>query len=458
MILLFVPFRGGYSCAMKFAMKFGRLKTYMPRGLYGRAALILILPVVVLQLVVSVVFIQRLYEDVTRQMTQNVLRELRYLLDAANATDSRLAAIEAMQRVAGPLSITATLDGVIPREDTRLIYDLSGRIVILTLKEGLSGVTGINLAENDKVVHFGVMTRAGPVEIRFPRRRVSASNPHQLLVLMIFTGLLMTAIAYLFLRNQLRPIRRLAAASEAFGKGQATPYVPSGATEVRAAGRSFLAMRARIERQIEQRTLMLSGVSHDLRTPLTRLRLGLSMMPESDAAPLREDVDEMERLLNGFLNFARGDASDRIEPTRPILLAEEAVRRGVRAGKAVSLARTAGADDAVSLRRAAVSRALDNLIENATRYGGRGEVSVTVTGNAIRYVVEDDGPGIPEAWREEALKPFTRLEPARNQNRGSGVGLGLSIAADIAHRHGGALRLGDSARLGGLRAELRISC
>jgi len=435
-------------------MKFTRLKTYMPRNLYGRAALILLLPVLAIQLVVSVMFIQRHYEDVTRQMTQNVLHELRYLLSAASAAGPH---DEDMREIAGSLAIGVAFDGVAPREDTRRIDDLSGRIVIRTLREGLEGVTGIDLAGNDKEVRMGVMTHAGPIEIRFPRRRVSASNPHQLLVLMIFTGLLMTGIAYLFLRNQLRPITRLAAASEAFGKGRPAPYRPSGAAEVRAAGQSFLKMRARIERQIEQRTLMLSGIGHDLRTPLTRFRLGLAMLPKEDADPLRQDVDDMERMLNGFLDFARGDASDDMKTARPVELARDAVSRAVRAGGNVALANTEGPDEPALLRAAAVSRALDNLIENALRYGEKALVGVTITGESIFYSVEDDGPGIPGGQREEALKPFTRLEPARNQNRGPGVGLGLSIAADIARGHGGKLRLSDSETLGGLKAELCLA-
>lgn len=449
-IPLFAIARPRYPCAMKFI----RLKNYMPRNLYGRAALILLLPVLAIQLVVSVMFIQRHYEDVTRQMTQNVLHELRYLLNADDSAGSRN---DAMRNIAESLAIGVAFDGAVPRRDTRPIYDLSGRIVILTLREGLEGVTGIDLAGNDKEVLLGVATRTGPVEIRFPRRRVSASNPHQLLVLMVFTGLLMTGIAYLFLRNQLRPIKRLAAVSEAFGKGRAEPYRPSGAAEVRAAGQSFLKMRARIERQIEQRTLMLSGIGHDLRTPLTRFRLGLAMLPEDDAEPLRRDVGDMERMLNGFLDFARGDASDDMEAVRPVELAREAIDRAARAGGNVALSGVGGSNEPAVLRAAAVSRALDNLIENALRYGGKARVGVNVTGKSICYSVEDDGPGIPGNRREEALKPFTRLEPARNQNRGPGVGLGLSIAADIARGHGGGLHLGKSETLGGLKAELRLA-
>ncbi len=343
---LFVTALRSYSSAMQF----GRLKNYMPRGLYGRAALILIVPIVTLQLVVSIVVIQRLFEDVTRQMTQNILPELRYLLNAADQAPSKSAAEEAIRRIADPLSIEALYDRDGPVADSRLSYDLSGITVIRTLRAGLDGIAGINLASDDKIVQFAITTMHGPLEIRFPRRRVSARNPHHLLVLTLFTTALMMTIAPLFLRNQLRPIMRLARAAEAFGKGQTMRYHPAGATEVRAAGRSFLEMRARIERQTEQRTLMLSGVSHDLRTPLTRLRLGLSALEESDETEaLRRDMDDMERLLDGFLNFVRGGAADEMEKVGPIQLAREAVARAQRMGNDVILAKAAGEDAPVSL-------------------------------------------------------------------------------------------------------------
>jgi two-component system osmolarity sensor histidine kinase EnvZ len=295
------------------------------------------------------------------------------------------------------------------------------------------------------------------MEIGFDRSRVSASNPHQLLVLMVFTGLLMTLIAFLFLRNQLRPIRRLARAAEAFGKGRVVAYKPSGATEVRSAGNAFLDMRARIERQIEQRTLLLSGVSHDLRTPLTRLKLGLAMLDEEDAAPMMRDVDDMQRLLDGFLAFVRGDATEEVaEKCDPLPFVRSVVEDARRTGQAVTLHAVEGAG-VVLMRQGAVRRALENLIGNATRYGTRAEVSLAILERAVRITVEDDGPGIPRDRREEAMRPFTRLDDARNQNRGTGTGLGLAIAADIARSHGGTLRLGDSARLGGLKAELVLA-
>jgi two-component system osmolarity sensor histidine kinase EnvZ len=227
---------------------------------------------------------------------------------------------------------------------------------------------------------------------------------------------------------------------------------------MRAAGNAFVDMRNRIERHIEQRTLMLSGVSHDLRTPLTRLRLGLAMLDDEDAEPLLQDVADMQGMLDEFLSFAKGAAEGEPEAVDPIAMVEAIVQSAQRAGRDVRLlAREGEGKGTVKLREVAMRRAVDNLISNGVRYGARAEVSVLLTDKTLRIRVEDDGPGIPEAQREQATRPFTRLDPARNQDKGGGVGLGLAIAVDVARSHGGVLRLGVSERMGGLRADIVIA-
>ncbi|MGH1451623.1 MAG: ATP-binding protein [Paracoccaceae bacterium] len=439
-------------------MFFQWLKRYLPRGLYGRAALILILPVVTLQLVVSVVFIQRNFNGVTQQMTWAAAREVRLVLAAQD-----MGGQAAMDALAVPLEMTVqALDGPPPDDMTRW-FDLSGRIVIAELKAQMPDLVAVRLPD-DRVARLYLAGDHGTVLIALDRRRLSASNPHQLFVNMAFFGVLMTLISFIYLRNQLRPITRLAKTAEAFGKGRNIPYRPTGAIEVRAAGHAFLDMRARIERHIEQRTLMLSGVSHDLRTPLTRLKLGLAMLEDEEREPMERDVAEMQEMLDEFLAFTRGAAEGEAEPTDAIALIQQVVADAQRAGRAVKLVqmegqeqREDGADNTARLRPQAIKRALNNLIGNAVRYGDHAEVSVVMTEKSLRIRVEDDGPGIPPEARGQAVKPFTRLDAARNQNRGSGVGLGLAIATDIAHAHGGVLRLGESARMGGLRAEIVIA-
>lgn len=437
---------------------FRRLKSFMPRSLYGRAALILIVPIVTIQLVVSITFIQRHFEGVTEQMARSLRIELRHLLAEVMLAPTPEAAALRAATVAQALEFTVALPADWQADaDLRDFWDLSGRAVAGTLRAGLPNLRVVDLQTGDRAVRLLFDTARGPLSVTLDRRRVTVSNPHQLLVLMIFTSFLMTLIAYLFLSNQLRPIKRLADAAEAFGKGRHIPYRPRGAQEVRAAGNAFLDMRARIERQIEQRTLMLSGVSHDLRTPLTRLRLGLAMLPEDDETEaLLQDVADMERLVDEFLSFARGDALEEATEEDPVALVRRVVENAQRAGQPVSLERIEG-HALVRMRPAAVARALENLIGNAIRYGSRAEVSVTITERAVRFTVEDDGPGIPKDRREEAMHPFTRLDSARNPNRGGGVGLGLSIATDIARSHGGMLRLAESQSLGGLRAEIVLA-
>jgi two-component system osmolarity sensor histidine kinase EnvZ len=431
-------------------MTFDWLKRYMPRGLYGRAALILILPVVTLQLVVSVVFIQRHFEGVTEQMSREIARQINATLDPDTADPDALA--EALNLDFLPLS-----DVGFPATNMRRWYDFSGIVVIQTLERYVEGIERIRLVD-DRTVYVWVETETTPmVLIEFDRSRASASNPHQLLVNMVVFGGLMTLIAFLYLRNQLRPITRLARAAEAFGRGRHVPYSPSGAVEVRAAGHAFLDMRARLERQIEQRTMMLSGVSHDLRTPLTRLRLGVSMLDDEDREPLERDIEDMQKLIDAFLEFARGNAEGaKAEATLIPEFIRQIVEEHQRSGTPVSLIATKGQGEA-TLRQTSMRRAIDNLIGNAVRYGTICEVSVTLTPKSLRIRIEDDGPGIPVDQRDLALRPFVRLDPARNQNKGSGVGLGLAIAADVARVHGGVLRLGESERLGGLCADIVIA-
>jgi two-component system osmolarity sensor histidine kinase EnvZ len=434
---------------------FAFLKPLLPRGLYGRAALILIVPIVAIQLVVSLAFIQRHFEGVTRQMTQSLVIQANFVLDEVEWARTPAEAKLRAGRVAAPLEMTLAWPATEPpgQEDQRAFFDLSGRVVVAKLHEGLPGLRAVDLLSENGTVRMLVDTAQGPLQISVPRRRVSASNPHQLLVWMILTSVLMTVIAYVFLRNQLRPIKQLAVAAEAFGKGRSVAYRPRGALEVRSAGAAFLDMRSRIERQMEQRTLMLSGVSHDLRTPLTRLKLSLSLMPQDEEVEeARRDVADMERLVDEFLSFARGDAMETPVATDPVALVARVVENAERAGGKVVM-RSEGKGTAL-LRPDAVTRAVENLVGNALRYGTRCEVSVAVRERSLRICVEDDGPGIPADRRGEALRPFTRLDKARNPNRGGGVGLGLSIAADVARSHGGTLTLSDSARLGGLKAEI----
>jgi two-component system osmolarity sensor histidine kinase EnvZ len=256
------------------------------------------------------------------------------------------------------------------------------------------------------------------------------------------------------MRAQVRPVLRLASAAEAFGKGrEMETFRPQGAREVRRAALAFIAMKTRIQRQIQQRTAMLAGVSHDLRTPLTRMRLELEMMREDDSVrALKDDIVEMERMLNGYLAFARGEGSEKPEPRDLALLIDDAVRQARRSGAPVDY--HAAGKLTIPVRPHGFLRCMTNLLENALRYGSRASVEARRKGGIIEILIDDDGPGIPEELREEVFKPFFRAEGSRNPETG-GVGLGLSIARDLVRGHGGEIVLGDSP-LGGLRVQIRL--
>ena len=425
----------------------------MPKRLYWRAAFILLFPVIFLQVIVSVVIIKRHFEGVTEQMTGTVASQIKLIATTVEAAEID-AAIELSEAL--NMKLLAVESDKSIGSNSKRFYDVSGIVVIRELYK-LKWVQNVDLLDDDYVT---VTLRLADMifQLQFDRARVSASNPHQLIVNMVVFGALFTLIAFMYLRNQLRPITRLAVAAEAFGRGQTVPYTASGAIEVKAAGNAFLEMRNRIERHIEQRTMILSGVSHDLRTPLTRLKLGISLLDSDDKEPLERDLEEMRLMLDEFLTFAKAQDN---EQSNFELLTVSSILDSLKNDYQRCNAKLQVANNITTgsylMRPSLIRRALDNIIGNALRYGTLANLKVTIDNEHINFIVEDDGPGIPAEMRPEALKPFSRLDPARNQDKGMGVGLGLPIASDIAQAHGGSLRLLKSDKYGGLRAEFKIA-
>jgi two-component system osmolarity sensor histidine kinase EnvZ len=425
----------------------------MPKRLYWRAAFILLFPVIFLQVIVSVVIIKRHFEGVTEQMTGTVASQIKLIATTVEAAEID-AAIELSEAL--NMKLLAVEPDKSIGSNSKRFYDVSGIVVIRELYK-LKWVQNVDLLDDDYVT---VTLRLADMifQLQFDRARVSASNPHQLIVNMVVFGAFFTLIAFMYLRNQLRPITRLAVAAEAFGRGQTVPYTASGAIEVKAAGNAFLEMRNRIERHIEQRTMILSGVSHDLRTPLTRLKLGISLLDSDDKEPLERDLEEMRLMLDEFLTFAKAQDN---EQSNFELLTVSSILDSLKDDYQRSNAKLQVANNITTgsylMRPSLIRRALDNIIGNALRYGTLANLKVTIDNEHINFIVEDDGPGIPAEMRPEALKPFSRLDPARNQDKGMGVGLGLPIASDIAQAHGGSLRLLKSDKYGGLRAEFKIA-
>ncbi len=384
-------------------------------------------------------------------MTRTVAAELDLITEVIER-DGAVAAQQIARSLGMSMSIVSQETNFLER---RRVYDLTGLVVrreLLSLPE----ILNVDLPDNRKV-NARIKSGQEYFDLQFSRRRVSASNPHQLIVYLLVFGAFFTVIAFFYLRNQLRPITRLADAAEAFGLGENVPYDPSGALEVRAAGQAFLDMRERIQRHLKQRTMILSGVSHDLRTPLTRLKLGLSFLPEEQREPLEKDVEDMNLLLNEFLDFAKQDNETDLptEDINPTVLVNELIENFRRTGIQIESIGEIG-NDLIKLKPFPIKRALENLINNADRYGKKILLEKKIENNFLILSVHDDGPGIDEAQYDEVLQPFTRLDPSRNQNKGSGVGLGLPIAKEIVEGHGGSLKLSKSNILSGLNAALII--
>jgi len=428
----------------------------MPKGLYTRSLLIVIIPIVLLQTVVAYVFMERHWELVTRRLSSAVARDISALVDISRAFPGEVdqATLRRIARDDLLLSVDMLPDENLPPPGPKPFFSILDQALSTEIANVLDEPFWIDTVGQGNLIEIRVKLDNGVMRIVARRNQAYASNSHIFLVWMVGASLILITVAILFLRNQIRPILQLANAAESLGKGRdVADFRPRGASEVRRASIAFHAMKARIERQIEQRTTMLAGVSHDLRTVLTRFRLELAMFGDCpELEEMKRDVDEMERMLHGYLAFARGDSGEVARPTDVAALIREVAADAGRAGSPVEL--SVGETHVVEVRPDAMKRCLGNLIANASRYGQRVRVEGQPVGRDFVVTVDDDGPGIPEHLREEVFRPFLRLDEARNQDH-PGSGLGLSIARDVARGHGGDLSLEDSP-FGGLRAVVRI--
>ncbi len=428
---------------------------YMPKGLYPRALVIVIAPVVLLQSVIAYVFMERHWQTVTQRLSSAVSADIAMLIDvyesypqdADTATLSRIAA----ERLGMDLDIIPDSD--LPAPGPRPFFSLLDNALSTELSQQVARPFWLDTVGRSSLIEIRIKLGKDVMRILTRRNSAYASNSHIFLLWMIGTSLILLTIAVLFLRNQIRPILKLADAAEAFGKGRDADFRPRGAREVRRAGNAFIEMKRRVERSIGERTTMLNGVSHDLRTILTRFKLSLALMERSsEIEALEKDVDEMSRMLEDYLAFARGDAGETAIETDIRSLLEELKSDAERQGHQTEL--TVVGDPLVVIRPDAFRRLLTNLVSNAARYGDRIAIRATHDARYLIVMVDDDGPGIPPDQREDVFRPFFRLDEARNVD-GGGTGLGLAIARDIARAHGGDIMLADSP-LGGLRATVRL--
>ncbi len=437
--------------------RFGHwLSGIMPKGLYARSLLIIIAPMVILQSVVAFVFMERHWSTVTQRLSAAVTQDIAALIDIYRIYPQDAERRELRKIAEERLGLTVEFlpNTGLPPTTSKPFFSLLDHALSMEIRQQIGRPFWIDTVGRSALVEIRIQLDDSIMRVFARRNAAYASNSHIFLVWMVGTSLVLLTVAILFLRNQIRPILKLADAAESFGKGRDVPgFQPRGAREVRRAAQAFLDMKRRVERTMEQRTTMLAGVSHDLRTILTRFKLELALVgdsPETEA--MRKDVDEMWRMLEAYLAFARGDAGEQSAPTDMAAFLEElrsdAERHGHRAGVAFH------GYPVVTVRPAAFKRCLANLVSNAARHAAAIEITGHRDHRWLTVTVDDNGPGIAPQMREEVFKPFLRLDDARNQDEG-GTGLGLAIARDIARSHGGDVTLGDSP-LGGLRATVRV--
>lgn len=429
--------------------------TILPKTLFGRMLLIILTPMILVQIVTVLIFYERHWDTVTRYMAGNLSSDIHVIVDrfAADQSQDGFDHTSAFARKYFLFNLVWHEKGILPRIENSP-YTYASEMLQQSLDNKLSNPYALDLHRHDDLVSIHVQFPEGVLEIKSSRKRIFSSTSWLVILWTVSTSILLFAIALLFLRGQVRPIRRLAKAARQVGLGRPAPdYRLEGAREVRLAGRAFQAMHQRIQRQLVERTEMLAQVSHDLRTPLTRMKLQLQYIPDSaDKAGLEKDISEMESMITGYIDFANSAMAEQMETRNVIEIVKDSISGLNLPDDVLKLATPDAVIPAIELRPRLVRRAIDNLIGNAIRYSQHTEIRVESDEEQIQILIDDDGPGIPKEHRISVLRPFVQLNSSHET---SGAGLGLSIANDAALSHGGLLLLGDSP-MGGLRARLQL--
>jgi len=427
----------------------------LPKGLYARSLIIVIVPMVILQTAVAYFFMERHWQSVTNRLSAGLTQDIGSLLDmyAQNPSSENFTILQKVARTRWNIDFQALPAEDLPALLPKPFFSLLDNALSNEIAKQIQRPFWLDTTTSSRQVEIRIKYDGTVMRFIAPRSSAYVSNSHIFIIWMLGTSLVLLTVAIAFLRNQIRPILRLARAAEDFGKGRDHDYMPGGAREVRQAGFAFLEMKKRVERTIDQRTAMLNGVSHDLRTILTRFKLSLALMDQNvDLQDAQRDVDEMRSMLEAYLAFAKGDTGEMPVPTDIRALLEELKSDAERNGHDAKIA--VSGETTVTVRPLAFKRCLSNLVTNAQRYGDRLALTAERTATHLYITVDDDGPGIPEELREDVFRPFFRVDEARNQDEG-GTGLGLAIARDIARAHGGDISLSDGP-MKGLRATVRI--
>jgi two-component system osmolarity sensor histidine kinase EnvZ len=434
------------------------LRDFLPKGLYWRSLLIIVLPIALMQIILTIVFLDDHWRATSKRLGRSVAADVGLLIQLYER-DPTPARFEDLRQLArSPLTLLISVEPHAPlqRRLCSPVRSVLDGYMVADLQAYLARPIFYDASCPGDFVEIRVPIKQGVLRVLASRDRVIAESAPWFVTLVFGATFLLTGVSLVFIRNQVRPIERLAAAMDKFGRTlEVDDYRPRGAREVRQAAASFIDMRDRLRRLFDQRAQLLAGVSHDLRTPLTRLKLQFAMMPASpELAAARADVEEMETTIDDYLAFVRGEWTETPSAVDLTALVREAADAAERGGARIELA----LDDAGPLempgRPSALKRALANLIDNAAAHGDRVRIQTSRSPGLISIAVEDDGPGIAPEHYEDAFRPFSRLDETRARHS-KGVGLGLAIARDAARSHGGDIILASSP-MGGLRAELRL--
>ena len=435
-----------------------RIKNILPQTLFGRALLIIVTPLILMQAISTFVFFDRHWDTMTRRLAHTLAGDIAFNVDSLTPLPKQLDLNQIFLKADDILHIRLTYspEEILVKKKPFQQWDRVRKSLRDALKERVRRPFSIDTIKKERRIEIKVQLPQGLLNVNVHEKRLYSSTPYIFLMWMIGSSLVLFAIAIIFMRNQIRPIRRLAIAARSFGMGRGSSEIkPSGAKEVRQATQAFRQMRERISRQFAQRTEMLAGVSHDLRTPLTRMKLQIEMLERTpETRELQDDIQEMERMIDGYLTFARGEGSESLSKINLASLIEEIISTERRDGSVINFVNKSKTIKSVTLRPQAIKRAITNLIINSKKYAETVKVEFEYNSEHAIITIDDNGPGIKPEHRDDVFKAFFRLDPSRNTDTG-GTGLGLTIAKDIIQSHGGDLLLSD-ASLGGLRATITL--